>query len=341
MLSCCCRRQPSNILLNENCDLKICDFGLSRDMSVDAGADLPSNLTEYVVTRWYRAPEIMLSSQEYSKAVDMWAVGCIFGEMLGRKPMFPGACSGRCGTKEHACLLLPLSELMHVRPSSSSTSKLASSSPSPRCVCCTGNDYIHQLKLITKALGTPTSEADLWFVKNPKAKVFMLQLPYCPPQVRQRAGDRPCTTVIGDERVDSQPQPSISSCLAVRLLLRPPPPCPFAQDMSRRFPEASHEAIDLLMKMLQMDYQKRITVEVALEHPYFANVRDKAMEFSTESPVPWGQIETCELNRQNLQMRILEDVVAFHPDAQAFLEEHKSRPTPGPSGAGAQRMDVH
>lgn len=56
------------------------------------GSELPSNLTEYVVTRWYRAPEVMLSSQEYSKAIDMWGAGCIFGEMLGRKPMFPGAC---------------------------------------------------------------------------------------------------------------------------------------------------------------------------------------------------------------------------------------------------------
>ena len=47
-------------------------------------------LTEYVVTRWYRAPEIMLSCQEYTKAIDVWSVGCIFAELLGRKPIFPG-----------------------------------------------------------------------------------------------------------------------------------------------------------------------------------------------------------------------------------------------------------
>jgi len=47
-------------------------------------------LTEYVVTRWYRAPEIMLACKKYSKEVDVWAVGCIFGEMLRRKAMFPG-----------------------------------------------------------------------------------------------------------------------------------------------------------------------------------------------------------------------------------------------------------
>ena len=50
----------------------------------------PSDLTEYVVTRWYRAPEIMLSCQDYTTAIDVWSVGCIFGEMLGRKPLFPG-----------------------------------------------------------------------------------------------------------------------------------------------------------------------------------------------------------------------------------------------------------
>jgi serine/threonine protein kinase len=76
--------KPSNVLLNSNCDLKICDFGLSR------GTEETSDLTEYVVTRWYRAPEIMLSCQEYSCAVDIWSVGCIFAECLGRKPLFPG-----------------------------------------------------------------------------------------------------------------------------------------------------------------------------------------------------------------------------------------------------------
>ncbi len=47
-------------------------------------------MTEYVVTRWYRAPEIMLSCQEYTKAIDVWSLGCIFAELLGTKPLFPG-----------------------------------------------------------------------------------------------------------------------------------------------------------------------------------------------------------------------------------------------------------
>jgi len=97
-------------------------------------------LTEYVVTRWYRAPEIMLStkvssfifgaisqgltcsfSQEYTKAIDIWSTGCIFAELLGRKPMFPG------------------------------------------------DDYIHQLQIICNKLGTPTEE-ELNFVTSEKVR---------------------------------------------------------------------------------------------------------------------------------------------------------------------------
>mmetsp|Transcript_12932 Transcript_12932/g.39798 ORF Transcript_12932/g.39798 Transcript_12932/m.39798 type:complete len:286 (+) Transcript_12932:348-1205(+) len=79
--------KPSNILLNGNCDLKICDFGLAR-IRDPANRDNP--MTVYVATRWYRAPEIMLSYTEYSNAVDVWSVGCILAEIMGREPLFPG-----------------------------------------------------------------------------------------------------------------------------------------------------------------------------------------------------------------------------------------------------------
>lgn len=78
--------KPSNLLVNANCDLKICDFGLARGVEDEqSGA-----LTEYVVTRWYRAPEIMLACHEYTKAIDVWSVGCIFAELLARQALFPG-----------------------------------------------------------------------------------------------------------------------------------------------------------------------------------------------------------------------------------------------------------
>mmetsp|Transcript_24108 Transcript_24108/g.52601 ORF Transcript_24108/g.52601 Transcript_24108/m.52601 type:complete len:460 (+) Transcript_24108:190-1569(+) len=80
--------KPSNLLLNGNCDLKICDFGLARVAHPEENH--AGFMTEYVATRWYRAPEIMLSWKEYTKAIDVWSVGCIFAELLGRKPLFPG-----------------------------------------------------------------------------------------------------------------------------------------------------------------------------------------------------------------------------------------------------------
>ncbi|KAG5608329.1 hypothetical protein H5410_019610 [Solanum commersonii] len=81
--------KPKNILANADCKLKICDFGLAR---VSLG-DNPSAVfwTDYVATRWYRAPELCGSFfSKYTSAVDIWSLGCIFAEMLTGKPLFPG-----------------------------------------------------------------------------------------------------------------------------------------------------------------------------------------------------------------------------------------------------------
>ncbi|KAM8877173.1 mitogen-activated protein kinase 7 [Synchiropus picturatus] len=81
--------KPSNLLVNENCELKIGDFGMARGLSSHP-EESHSFMTEYVATRWYRAPELLLSLNHYSLAIDLWSVGCIFAEMLGRKQLFPG-----------------------------------------------------------------------------------------------------------------------------------------------------------------------------------------------------------------------------------------------------------
>jgi mitogen-activated protein kinase 6 len=119
--------KPGNLLLNANCDLKICDFGLARTALIDA--DASEFMTEYVVTRWYRAPELLLSCAEYTSAIDVWSVGCIFAELLGRKTLFPG------------------------------------------------KDYIHQLNLIMRVIGTPKDESELDFINNEKAKRYIKSLP--------------------------------------------------------------------------------------------------------------------------------------------------------------------
>ncbi|KAK3103265.1 hypothetical protein FSP39_017978 [Pinctada imbricata] len=74
--------KPSNIAVNEDCELKILDFGLARHTE--------DEMTGYVATRWYRAPEIVLNWMHYSQTVDIWSVGCIMAEMLTSKTLFPG-----------------------------------------------------------------------------------------------------------------------------------------------------------------------------------------------------------------------------------------------------------
>lgn len=111
--------KPGNLLLTKTCQLKIADFGLARKMpksyapassagSCIAGSERPRSapatsaaasaarvdrvpMTEHVVTRWYRSPELMLQPDGlYDRSIDMWSVGCIFAEILGRKALFPG-----------------------------------------------------------------------------------------------------------------------------------------------------------------------------------------------------------------------------------------------------------
>lgn len=114
--------KPSNLLLNATCDLKICDFGLAR-----TSTESNNFMTEYVVTRWYRAPELLLSCDSYDASIDVWSVGCILAELLQRRPLFPG------------------------------------------------KDYIDQLKLIIRTLGTPSDE-ELGFISAPKARAYIKAL---------------------------------------------------------------------------------------------------------------------------------------------------------------------
>ncbi|KAF9097115.1 Cyclin-dependent kinase 3 [Mortierella sp. GBA35] len=77
--------KPQNLLIDENRRLKLADFGLARAFGIPL-----RTYTHEVITLWYRAPEILMGSRHYSTAVDMWSVGCIFAEMITKKPLFPG-----------------------------------------------------------------------------------------------------------------------------------------------------------------------------------------------------------------------------------------------------------
>lgn len=121
------------MLVNANCELVVCDFGLARAIGrrVDepseegaaeaAAAGGEGDLTSYVVTRWYRAPELLCGAGMYDAAVDIWAVGCILAEILGRRAPFPG------------------------------------------------RNFNHMIQLIVDCLGSPTEES-MWFIRSERVR---------------------------------------------------------------------------------------------------------------------------------------------------------------------------
>ena len=77
--------KTSNLLLNNRGEIKVADFGLARKYGSPLG-----NMTQLVVTLWYRAPELLLGGKEYTTAVDMWSIGCIFAELVNNEPLIQG-----------------------------------------------------------------------------------------------------------------------------------------------------------------------------------------------------------------------------------------------------------
>ena len=138
--------KTSNLLLNNRGQLKIADFGMARyysedDSSGSGGSGGSTHLTPLVVTLWYRAPELLLGARRYGRAVDMWSVGCIFGELLTREPLLQGKNEADelarifdlCGVPTDASWpgfrRLPNARALRL-PSSSSSSSLSTSSQS-------------------------------------------------------------------------------------------------------------------------------------------------------------------------------------------------------------------
>jgi len=76
--------KPENILITKEGTVKLCDFGFARVLSVG------DEYTDYVATRWYRAPELLVGDTQYGPPVDVWAIGCVFAELLCGEPLWPG-----------------------------------------------------------------------------------------------------------------------------------------------------------------------------------------------------------------------------------------------------------
>uniref|UniRef100_A0A8C5HZL3 mitogen-activated protein kinase n=1 Tax=Gouania willdenowi TaxID=441366 RepID=A0A8C5HZL3_GOUWI len=131
--------KPSNLAVNEDCELKILDFGLARHTD--------DEMTGYVATRWYRAPEIMLNWMHYNMTVDIWSVGCIMAELLTGRTLFPGT--------DHINQLQQIMRLTGTPPAS-----LISRMPSFLSPCCaTAVDLLEKMLVLDTDKRITASEA--------------------------------------------------------------------------------------------------------------------------------------------------------------------------------------
>lgn len=263
--------KPANCLVNQDCSVKICDFGLARTIETptEALSNLPAmqdgyenmapgvphtknmkrQLTGHVVTRWYRAPELILLQENYTEAIDVWSIGCIFAELLGmmkenvpsyldRSPMFPGSsCFPLSPDQKHAS-----DYKFHTK----------------------GNR--DQLNMIFNVLGTPSDEDTQCLEKEDAKKYIRIFAP--------REGI----------------------------------------DFRTRFAGASPEAIDLLKHMLMFNPNKRVTIDEALDSPYFKDVRNAAIETDATKKVRLPFDDWKPMTEQQLRYSFLKEVQLFHPE---------------------------
>lgn len=225
--------KPRNLLVNSNCDLKICDYGLARVNHPDDAVIL-CPMTEYVCTRWYRAPEVLCSWTHYGKPMDLWAVGCIAAEMFRRKPLFPG------------------------------------------------KNTQHQLQLIVGCLGAPTKDV-LRKIPNDKCRKFIEAL--------KPTADRPIFAAV---------------------------------------PQASKEAYELLDTTLRFNPAERLTTELALEHPYLAQLHCPEDEPS-RSPLDLREFEfeRRKVDMAALREEIFLEALRYFPDRlEGYLESQRRQGQP-------------
>lgn len=266
--------KPANCLVNQDCSVKICDFGLARAVGRPSSQGIPLDtedpiygtgeesealgrpvvpstlnkkraMTQHVVTRWYRAPELILLQHGYTEAIDIWSIGCIFAELLqmqedairyeDRGPLFPGS----------SCF-----------PLSPDRRSKGAGGPKKRGK----ND---QLEMIFSVIGTPAEE-EIIALENEDARKYV----------------RSFHTSKGE-------------------------------DLAAKYPSVGKEALELMYRMLKFSPKDRCSVADALAHPLLASVRDPAAEITADSFLQLGFDDTQDMEEAELRRCFGEELRKF------------------------------
>ena len=262
--------KPANLLLNAECLMKVADFGLARSVLDEHGTsgDLEAPCcTDYVATRWYRAPEILVGSATYGQYVDMWSMGCIFGEMLLGKPIFTGTTTLNQIEKIAEHLGTPTSEEIDAFKSSFAQSLFDS--------------------VATSAADGPSrsSSSSLKPDAAPAAASSPASAPSAAPidiseddgAVGAPPAASPLSDTAGAEQQQQQQQQQRDERQRRDARLR--------QRWSEKFPDQSDDVIDLLHSLMCYHPDRRLSAAQALEHGYCSVFHDPSLADNCEKQV--------------------------------------------------------
>jgi len=246
--------KPANCLVNEDCCVKICDFGLSRALGEshcmngdEKELGEKRHLTGHVVTRWYRAPELILLQENYTEAIDVWSVACIYTELLGMLE----------GTKyDHRGPLFPGQTCFPLSPHEAHKNDTKYYTKGTR----------DQLSMICNLIGTPSDE-DIEQIGGTDAQQYM-------------------------------------RCFGKRA----------GTGVKKKFGSLDSVGSDLLEQMLIFNPSKRISVNKALEHALFQNMRDRKLETTADATITLDFEKKEELDEKELRALFLQEVRKYHPE---------------------------